>query len=458
MYYFIHPHSTLRRREIHVDTSDDSDASEDSDDEIEVSSRRHRGLPPPWLQIDSSVDREDHSSSDDDEILGIFNSARNVRPRILEPRPTSRTPSLPPSPPPPSEQRTESPVAGSVAPHRPRRRIQFGGFLNAEGTAIRSNAHGVALIGVLQLAQGHPDGIAGALGQNNRNNWISQHLEALFRDDGPLSSFVRVSVGVFQRHFSRANQLARTIYTRHHSTDTSGAAHEDVPEWARLFFGLFEEQTLQEERNPSAARVRDERRNVASTLVGRQAPLGIRAGNQPVEFRTETSGNIGTEATIRQVVGEVQVETVNNDALDNLLIEGRNDSSTPIPTQRAFRSGTRRRNVHLDFRAGRNDPSARFDCITQAYASLTRMSDEVVRSFSASIAHNTERVRPSPSEEMQSRVAALLNISQARFAVNQHLNDPSTASETDRQFYQDVLETLESELHRFRDRDGQPDI
>jgi hypothetical protein len=65
----------------------------------------------------------------------------------------------------------------------------MGEFLNAKGMAICIAAHATALIGVIQLAHGHPDGIVAALGHNNRTTWIRQNLVPFFQNDGPLSMF-----------------------------------------------------------------------------------------------------------------------------------------------------------------------------------------------------------------------------------------------------------------------------
>ena len=58
--------------------------------------------------------------------------------------------------------------------------LQMGGFLNTEGTAICSATHATALMGILQVARGHPDGNVGALGHNNHTSRIVQNLGALF--------------------------------------------------------------------------------------------------------------------------------------------------------------------------------------------------------------------------------------------------------------------------------------
>lgn len=52
------------------------------------------------------------------------------------------------------------------------RRVQMGGFINGEGTGIRSAAHAAALIGVLQLARSAPGGIAASLGHSNVSSTV----------------------------------------------------------------------------------------------------------------------------------------------------------------------------------------------------------------------------------------------------------------------------------------------
>ncbi len=52
---------------------------------------------------------------------------------------------------------------------------QLGGFLGTMGHDVWSNAHGIVLTGLLQLANGNENGIVAALGYNNRSNWISQN-------------------------------------------------------------------------------------------------------------------------------------------------------------------------------------------------------------------------------------------------------------------------------------------
>ena len=144
-----------------------------------------------------------------------------------------------------------------VAAHRARtnsitnRRTTMGGFLNPGGTAIRSSEHATALIGLLQLAGGHPDGIVGSLGYGNRNQWLTTNTAVVFQDGGPLEAFTPVTQSVLQRHIRTAEQLAQSIFTRDHSNDTTGTAHEDIPLWVREFFRLFEAQ--RNVQNASAA-------------------------------------------------------------------------------------------------------------------------------------------------------------------------------------------------------------
>ena len=73
---------------------------------------------------------------------------------------------------------------------------QMGGFLNRKGTAICSRGHALALIGLIQLGTGHPDGLVGSFRHNNRRAWITNNLDAFFREDGPLGAYVPISANV----------------------------------------------------------------------------------------------------------------------------------------------------------------------------------------------------------------------------------------------------------------------
>jgi hypothetical protein len=141
-----------------------------------------------------------------------------------------------------------------VAPHR----VQLGSFLNQAEIEIRSSNHATALIGSLELGLGHPNGITGAFGHNNRISWFRSNIDALFHEDGLLAKYVPVSANVLVRHVGRAQVLARSFYDPDHSTEQSGAAHKDVPEWARRFFQLFQATGNQITNNAVAAATRNE--------------------------------------------------------------------------------------------------------------------------------------------------------------------------------------------------------
>ncbi len=114
--------------------------------------------------------------------------------------------------------------------------------MNQAETEIRSSNHATALIGLLELGLGHPDGITGAFGHNNRISWFRSNIDALFREDGPLGSYVPVSANVLVCHVGQVQVLARSFYDHDHSNEQSGAAHKDVPEWARCFSNFFRPQ------------------------------------------------------------------------------------------------------------------------------------------------------------------------------------------------------------------------
>ena len=79
-----------------------------------------------------------------------------------------------------------------------------------------------------------------------------------------MGAFIPIVANRFQRHFAAAERLARTVYMRDHSNDQTGAEHEDVPQWARSFFTLFDGP----QRRNQAAQERDQRRQTATSLVG----------------------------------------------------------------------------------------------------------------------------------------------------------------------------------------------
>ncbi len=95
----------------------------------------------------------------------------------------------------------------SNAPHR---RSALGPFVFTSNsrTGIRSAKHAAGLIGLLQLAGAHPNGLIETLGHNNRTTWFHENIEAIFQADGPLGMFNQISPMVVARHFSMASNQA----------------------------------------------------------------------------------------------------------------------------------------------------------------------------------------------------------------------------------------------------------
>jgi hypothetical protein len=322
-------------------------------------------------------------------------------------------------------------------------RNALGGFLNRDGNAIRSNEHAIALIGMIQLGAGHADGLAGSLGHNNRTAWMGENIDALFRVDGPLGSFHPLSLSVLMRHFSRAQNFARTFFDRDHSNEQSGAGQEEIPEWVRQFFRVFEAQQNQPTRNMQDAAVRDERRSVVASLAGRQAPLGFRGSSngRPASLRTETSRNndvpSSTRLLRRQVVGNVDAETIyDNGGEDDADVfddyeEGRDDvGRRRAAPRRRISNGVRRRNVHTaGFGPDDNDPSSRFYNVQRGYASLDSLSQAVSLSITAA--------PPRPPRTM-------MDIVREYHETNRFMADATTGTEI--AFYSTALQLLQSEI------------
>ena len=308
----------------------------------------------------------------------------------------------------------------------PQQRIPLGSFLNQGETEIRSADHATALIGLIQLGAGHEDGISGAFGHNNRSAWFRANTEALFREDGPLGRYVAVSARVLMRHVGRAQILARSIYDRDHSNEQSGAGQEDIPEWARQFFEVFHAQENHIPANVQAAAARDERRSVVASLVGAQAPLGVRGGGR-AQLRTETSRNNDAPRMRQQVVGTVDSEVVILDhEEDDDLVEGFDDIGRRRAAPRR-RNGTYRRNVHAGrFSPENNDPSSRFHAITSGFASL----EVLTRAVAEAIANPRTRQMIDVAREYQEASRMLASATQ----------------EHERAFYNSILERLNEEL------------
>ena len=220
--------------------------------------------------------------------------------------------------------------------------------------------------------------------------------------------------------------MARAFYDRDHSAGPA-QDHEDIPAWVRAFFPVFEAQANQAAHNQRAADVRDERNQIAASLIGRQAPLGARGNDGPVQLRNELARNAGSRALRQQVIGDVDAERVG--------VEGRDDAGR---VQRAPRrrtgTGTRRRNVHIPgFGADENDPSARFAHIRASYESMSRLSDAISHSFAA----------PEPPRLLIETVRNYAEVAGLRDAAS---------SAQDTSFYERAAGALDEELDRAIDR------
>ena len=166
------------------------------------------------------------------------------------------------------------------------RRLQMlGGFVwdTPEKTGIRDSARATAIIGILQLTASHPQGYLGSIRTNGHTAWFAENSPVLFQHDGPLGCFNSVSNLILMRHFSTAQRQARELFNQRHSSDQSGAGEEDIPPWARHFFRFFEAIENNPSASAQAAEVATQRRNVVTSVMGRQAPLGHHPGTGPVQ-------------------------------------------------------------------------------------------------------------------------------------------------------------------------------
>ena len=317
------------------------------------------------------------SSSDDDDILVNFHApARNVRQRTSN---TANANANAPTDANAPSNADEPSNAARIHSNSNAGRVPILNFLNIEGTAIRSAEHAAGMLALIQTASAHQDGIIAALGSGSRTAWITANIHSLFRGDGALRGFRQLSVPILMRRLREAQLFTRRIYDGDHSNDQTGASHEEIPPWVRAWFQFFEAQQNQETNHARASRARSERASTVASVVGRQGPLGVSAGNQPVEVRTETSRNEGAPDMREQVLGDHETERV------NVSVEGRDDAGRRTSANNRRNNGSRRRNIHTtgSVAAGDNNPSARFESIRNGYDSLNRLTDAISHSFVA---------------------------------------------------------------------------
>jgi hypothetical protein len=178
--------------------------------------------------------------------------------------------------------------------------------------------------------------LVGTLGHNNWTAWFQDSIEAIFQSDSSLGMCTPISLLVLLHHFALASNQAREVYDQQHSNDQTGAAHEDVPPWIQSFFCLFEAQQNVPSASAQAAEARNERRSVVSGLTGRQAPLGNYHGHGPAQLRSKTLTDSGAMRMRQMYAGDVETEVVGDDAMNNqmddILVEGINDTANEHPT------------------------------------------------------------------------------------------------------------------------------
>lgn len=259
-------------------------------------------------------------------------------------------------------------------------RRPLGSFVNA--TNIRDASRAEAIVNIIILAENHDGGLAGSLAQGHRTGWFKDNVSTLFASDGPLSQFIHTQPLQLMRHFGNAEKLARLILNRNHSNEQSGADQEVVPVWVQKFGRLFESQLNNPSASAQAELTRDERRMVATSIMGRQAPLGQHDTTLPVQIRTETASNIGNTQRM-QVVGQFEAQVLDQEGMTN-HIQQQQDTSRVHPAPRFARggqqNGTRRRNIHNPS-AEFSIPHARYGSMEQGLLSISRLTDSIEHAF-----------------------------------------------------------------------------
>jgi hypothetical protein len=272
-----------------------------------------------------------------------------------------------------------------------RRRQALGGFVwdTPEQSGIRDSTRASALVGILQLAEAHPQGFMGSLANNNRSAWFCSNSDILFQDDGPLGSFTQIRYQLLQRHFGVALRQAKEYYTRNHSSEQSGAGQEEIPAWARSFFRLFDVMESNPSASAQAAEVATNRRIVVNSIMGRQAPLGPHERTRPVQLRGEVRDANdnervrGSGGRQQDGVGNFETETLDEGSFRERLVEGVDDTTIRRPAQRqrtSVHNGTRRRNRH-DPSADANLPNSRYFDVSNAFQHLGNLTDAIAQAF-----------------------------------------------------------------------------
>lgn len=241
---------------------------------------------------------------------------------------------------------------------------------------MRSTAHQQAWRSFIQTASNGEGGLRARIGQGRRRRYFEENNDQLYSSTGPFASFELISAARTQRAVGQVITAARRYFNQDHS-NADGAAHEDIPEWARIVFPLFDGNTQRDQ-------ARRDHQAVVRGLIGAQGPIGEDGDNnrRRVQLRDETSRNNGDPALRQQLVGHA-IEW------DGMLIEGRDDNSNPRPQaqgqgQRRPRNHGRNhhRNAHLEdynlHQRADNDYAGRHDDdIQRGFRSLGKLVDGI---------------------------------------------------------------------------------
>eukprot|EP00577_Skeletonema_sp_RCC1716_P007116 CAMPEP_0113419074 /NCGR_PEP_ID=MMETSP0013_2-20120614/26567_1 /TAXON_ID=2843 ORGANISM="Skeletonema costatum, Strain 1716" /NCGR_SAMPLE_ID=MMETSP0013_2 /ASSEMBLY_ACC=CAM_ASM_000158 /LENGTH=560 /DNA_ID=CAMNT_0000306395 /DNA_START=224 /DNA_END=1906 /DNA_ORIENTATION=+ /assembly_acc=CAM_ASM_000158 len=190
-------------------------------------------------------------------------------------------------------------------------RMVMGVFL--QDGQMRTARHNVAWMSFIQTAGNHEEGIVGALGRGRRGPFFNAQTTALFSATGPFARFRPVRPDALQAKVGQVITAARGIYNQGHSNG-DGADFEDIPEWARIIFPLFDGNSLRDA-------ARRDHQAIVRAVGGAQAPLGRVQGNNdaPVQLRNERSRNDGDAELRQRVVGNVDIQREQ--------VEGRGDQA-----------------------------------------------------------------------------------------------------------------------------------
>jgi hypothetical protein len=228
----------------------------------------------------------------------------------------------------------------------------------------------------------------------------------------------------------RAQLLAQSFYDHDHSNEQSGAAHKDVPKWAKRFFQLFQTTENQITNNAVAEETRNERRSVMSSIVGGQAPLRFWGNSTCAQLRTKTSRNNNSPRMRRQIIGEVNLERLHAGPDEGDLVEGRDNFGCCRPAAcRCLLNGVHHHTIHLGFSPDSNKSSSQVHEIQRGYTTLDSLTQAVAQFFAST---------------MQGPPRQIIDITREYQEATQML--ASATEENDRTFYNSVFSGLSREL------------